>query len=152
MTENQWKPKAGEDIIIALSCRASSSSSIPLDVTKESTSSKDFMRQRQRPLDKPEALERSRSNGSDSGSIPERSLSGNLDTNSLLSEFTEYLRLSFPTLPPLLLAPRIGVFRSVPDLATGTGGNFPNLQILALLSIDHLQMYALNYVPTLGLE
>ena len=66
---------------------------------------------------KPEALERSRSNGSDSWSIPERSLSGNLDTNSLLSEFTEYLRLSLPPIPPLLLGPRIGVFRSVPSIS-----------------------------------
>ena len=74
-------------------------------------------RQRQRPLVKPEALERSRSNGSDSWSIPERSLSGNLDTNSLLSEFTEYLRLSLLPLPPLLLGPRIGVFRSVPSIS-----------------------------------
>ena len=74
-------------------------------------------RQRQRPLVKPEALERSRSNGSDSWSIPERSLSGNLDMNSLLSEFTEYLRLSLLPLPPLLLAPRIGVFRSAPSIS-----------------------------------
>ena len=75
-------------------------------------------RQRQRPLVKPEALERSRSNiSSDSGSIPERSLSGNLDTNSLLSEFTEYLRLILLPLPPLLLGPRIGVFRSVPSIS-----------------------------------
>ena len=74
-------------------------------------------RQRHRPLDKPEALERSRSNGSDSGSIPDRSLSGNLDTNSLFSEFTEYLRLSLPPLLPLLLAPSIGDFRPVSSIS-----------------------------------
>lgn len=56
------------------------------------------------PLVKPLVLERSRSKVVDSRSTPDRTLSGSLVTNSLLSEFTEYLRLSrvcrLPTRPP----------------------------------------------------
>lgn len=56
------------------------------------------------PLVKPLVLERSRSKEVDSRSRPDRTLSGSLVTNSLLSEFTEFRRLSrarrLPTRPP----------------------------------------------------
>lgn len=46
------------------------------------------------PLVKPLVLERSPSKEVDSGSRPVRTLSGSLDKNSVLSEFTEFRRLS----------------------------------------------------------
>ena len=68
-------------------------------------------REREIPLVKPETLERSRSRG-DSGSRPGRTFSGNFAIKSFLSEFTEYLRLSFPPLLPLRFASNNGVFGS----------------------------------------
>jgi hypothetical protein len=67
-----------------------------------------MVRVRDIPLVKPLVLERSRSKVVDSRSRsrsrPDRTLSGSLVTNSLLSEFTEYRRLSrarrLPTRPP----------------------------------------------------
>ena len=73
-------------------------------------------RERERPLVKSDIVERSGPKVSDSGSRSpaERSLSGNLNTNSFFNDFTEYdLRLSLPPPLPFWLAPRIGVFRSV---------------------------------------
>ena len=73
-------------------------------------------RERERPLVKPEIVERSGPKVSDSGSKSpaERSLSGNLNTNSFFNDFTEYdLRLSLPPPLPFWLATRIGVFRSI---------------------------------------
>ena len=73
-------------------------------------------RERERPLVKPEIVEWSRPKVSDSGSRSpaERSLSGNLNTNSFFNDFTEYnLRLSLPPPLPFWLATRIGIFRSV---------------------------------------
>ena len=73
-------------------------------------------RERERPLVKPEIVERSGPKVSDSGSKSpaERSLSGNLNTKSFFSDFTEYdLRLSLPPPLPFRLGPSIGAFRSI---------------------------------------
>ena len=73
-------------------------------------------RERERPLVKPEIVERSGPKVSDSGSKSpaERSLSGNLNTKSFFNDFTEYdLRLSLPPPLPFRLGPSIGAFRSI---------------------------------------
>ena len=115
----------------------------------------DSERERDEPSVMLLALERSGSTSIDSTSTAERTLSGSLDTNSLLSVFTEFRRLSLLYLP-LRLAHRpsfasIGVFESEFSISE-SHHRHPNPSLVLSVSLAYISHETNKSILSLSLS